>query len=31
MEFYGSYDSRPPTGAQSTTDYGVITSLEFEW
>jgi uncharacterized protein DUF481 len=31
MEFYGSYDSRPPSGAQSTTDYGVITSLEFEW
>ena len=31
MEFYGSYDSRPPAGAQSTTDYGVITSLEYEW
>lgn len=31
LEFYGSYDSRPLSGALSTTDYGVITSLEYEW
>ena len=31
LEFYGSYDSRPPVGAKSTTDYGVITSLQYEW
>ena len=31
LELFGSYDSRPPSGAQSTSDYGIITSLEYEW
>jgi hypothetical protein len=31
IEMYGSYDNRPPTGAISSEDYGIVTSLEYLW
>lgn len=31
VELYASYDSRPPAGAISKEDYGVITSLQYDW
>ena len=31
VEFFSSFDSKPPQGAQSREDYGVVTSLEYEW
>ena len=31
VEFWASYDSRPPAGALSGEDYGIVTSLEFLW
>ena len=31
VEFWASYDSRPPPGALSGEDYGIVTSIEFDW
>ena len=31
LEFFGSYDSDPPPGAVAGEDYGVTTSLEYDW
>jgi len=31
INIYGSYDSKPPTGALAKEDYGVVTSLEYEF
>ena len=31
LEIYSSFDSQPPEGAFSGEDFGVITSLEYEW
>ena len=31
VELYASHDSRPPAGAKSGDDWGIITSLEYEW
>jgi hypothetical protein len=27
LNYYNTYDSDPPSGSTSTTDYGVVTSL----
>lgn len=31
LSLYGSYDSKPPTGAIGKEDYGIVTSLEYEF
>ena len=31
LEFYSSFDSKPPQGALSQEDYGVVTSIEYQW
>ena len=31
VEFFSSFDNKPPQGAISREDYGVVTSLEYEW
>lgn len=31
VNLYGSYDSRPPSGAVAKEDYGIVTSLEYEF
>ena len=31
IKFFSSYDSKPPQGALSQEDYGIVTSLEYEW
>jgi len=31
ISMYGSYDSKPPPGAEGKEDYGIVTSLEYEF
>ena len=31
LEFYDSYDNKPPSGGESTSDYGIKTSLGYSW
>ncbi len=31
INLYGSYDSKPPSGALAKTDYGMVTSLEYKF
>lgn len=31
IEMYGSYDNKPPIGAISGEDYGIVTSLQYLW